>query len=96
MVHLDVHLLAVISGVFIPIVVGIVTKARASSKVKSIANVALSIAAGAVAMAIEHHGDITADIFFTWVVSITTYYGFWRPVGAAGVVQEKTADLGVG
>lgn len=95
-VHLDVHVLTIIAGTIIPILVGIVTKASASAKVKAAVNVVLSIAAGFATAALAVHGDVTADVFIAWLASVATYYGFWKPIGVAPKVQAATANVGIG
>ncbi len=88
------------SSVFLPILVGIVTKQVAHPALTSILLALFSAANGVVSSAILDHGIITkatlSAAFISWVVAVASYYGFLRPTGVAPAVQEKTADFGVG
>lgn len=96
----DVATLALLVGTFLPILVGIVTKELASSGLKATALAALSGVAGLINGAIVADGAFTSEAlyaaFTTWVVAVATYYGYWKPTGAAGAVASKTSDVGIG
>jgi len=99
MLYSDMTLLALVSGVIVPLLVGVLTKLNASSGVKAVLNLGLSALAAGLATANEI--DFTWKPFlvnfaFTWVVSVATYYGFWRPTEVSTKVQEATAEFGVG
>ncbi len=98
---LDIQMLSIIGGAIIPILVGIVTKMSASSGLKAVVNFLLSAVAGAVAVAIEHEGAVNVEewvvgIGMTWVISVATHYGLWKPTGASSTVQASTAGFGLG
>jgi hypothetical protein len=89
-----------IGGVLVPILVGLVTKLRASPAFKSVANAVLSAVAGAVGAA-SAAGDWSWETFglawgSAWAVSIASHYGLWKPTGATSAVQGATADVGIG
>lgn len=95
----DLTLLALLSGVIIPLLVGFLTKLNASSGVKAILNFGLSAATAALALVNEADFEwrpFLVNWALTWVVSIATYYGLWKPTGTSGAVQESTADFGIG
>jgi hypothetical protein len=103
MVQIDVQVLSILAGVVIPILVGVITKLHASRTVKAILNFGLSATAGGVAAALAadppgsvHLREWVLNIAVAWVVSVATYYGLWKPTGAAGAVQTATAGFGVG
>ncbi len=97
----DTTLIALISGVIIPLLVGVVTKINASSGVKAIANAALSALAGALALVLPDGSDFVwrgflVNFGLAWAISVSTYYGFWKPTGTSDTVQEATGNFGVG
>lgn len=97
---LNTQVLSILLGVVIPILVGLVTNHTASSGLKAILNAGLSILAGLLNAAFQADGIITREAVLaaamTWVVSIATYYGLYRPTGIAEAVQKKTAGFGIG
>lgn len=95
----DAQTIILIAGVVIPILVGVLAKAGAPSGLKAILNAALTAAAGVLAQVIP--GAFHWRTFFlawaaTWVVSVATHFGFYKPVGVTGAVQSSTANIGVG
>lgn len=93
------QVITVLSGLVIPLLVGVLAKLEASSTVKAVLNFGLSALAGAL-------GELTGDAFvwadfvmafgLTWATSVATYYGLWKPTGTSEAVQVKTAGVGVG
>ena len=99
MIYSDLTLFAILSGVVIPLLVGLITKLQASSGIKAILNFGLSAITAAVALESEANFNwktFAVNFALTWVVSIATYYGLWKPTGVSGTVQEETANFGIG
>lgn len=100
MLTVDVAFLTILVGTALPILVGIVTKASASSKLKSTLLALFSAIGGVAVIAIEQDGLIEKDTLIaaavTFVTAAATYYGFWKPSGVAPAVQNRTADVGLG
>jgi hypothetical protein len=99
--HLNPQLLTYATGLIIPLVVGLVTKWHASSGLKAWANVILSVIAGALNVALTSNGDVllsawVTGIVQTLVVSVASYYGFWKPTGIAQTVQLVAPSVGIG
>lgn len=99
--ELDTQTLSVLTGVLIPILVGIVTKMQASSGIKATINALLSAVAGALSTVIANSGNLVwrefvTGVSITWVVSVATYYGLYKPTGVAGTVAATTAGFGLG
>ena len=95
----DLTLLTLLSGVIVPLLVGVLSKINASSVVKSVLNLGLTAAASLLAVANQTDFDwkvFVVNWSIAWVVSVATYYGFYKPSGVSGAVQEKTAGFGVG
>lgn len=95
----DMTLLALLTGVIVPILVGLLTKLDASSALKATLNLGLT-ALGA-ALATVNEIDFEWRVFLVnwgvgWAVSIATYYGFYKPTTIAPKVQAATADVGIG
>lgn len=100
-IHLNPTVLTYASGFLVPLAVGALTKIHASRGLKAVLNLVLSAIAGGLAVAITSNGDVQlstwiAGITQTFVVSIASYYGLWKPTGVAPAVQQGTATLGIG
>lgn len=99
MIYSDLTLLVLLTGFVVPLLVGLVTKLDASSGVKAFLN--LGLTALGVALAISNQIGFNWDSFlvnfgFAWAVSIGSYYGFYKPTGAAQTVAEIAPNVGVG
>lgn len=100
-VKLDVGTLAIIGGVFIPILVALLTKSTAPQGLKSILNALASAVVGYIAVATQANGVVNVRtavgaIGLTWIVSISTYYGLWKPTGVAPAISKSTDTFGLG
>jgi len=95
----NAQLITVLSGVVIPLLVGVLTKLEASSALKSVCNAALS-ALGSVLATMQLEFWDWKWFFISWastfVVSIASYYGLWKPTTVAPRVQEATGRFGIG
>lgn len=87
-------------GAVIPLLVGLVTKARASSAVKGLMNTFLSIVGGTIVVAADHglHVDshLALAMFYAFASSTVAYKTLWKPTGIAGAIQNASAQFGVG
>lgn len=95
----ETQVIAMISGVLIPLLVALLTKLKAPSSTKAIVNALLSAIAGALATVIP--GEFSWSVFAiaalsAWAVSVSSHYGLWKPTGTSTAVQGATADVGVG
>lgn len=95
----NLTLYTLLAGVIVPLLVGLLTKLNASSALKSILNLGLT-AAGSL-LAVANEATFQWKLFVTnwaiaWVVAVATYYGFYKPSGVSGQVQESTAGFGLG
>ena len=93
-------LVTVLSGAAVPLLARLLIKKPAPIWMVSLLNLLLSVAAGGFAAA-GAAGHLTAEAFFagvgqTWVVSIATYYGFYKPTGIAPKLADLTAGVGFG
>ncbi len=94
-----VQLIAIVSGVIIPLLVALISKADASSGLKAVLNLGLSAIAGSLAqLAIPNTNWQSWILSFaiTWGTSIVSYYGLHKPVGSAPAVTNATSSVGVG
>lgn len=101
MISVDVALLTFVLGSLVPLVVAILTKANASSGIKAVANVVLSIVAAVCTDLIAQGGKASVIQVLTvaiaaYVASGVTYTHFWKPTGIAPALQTSTAEFGVG
>lgn len=89
-----------VSGVFLPILVGLVTKQVASRNLKAVLLAFLSAVAGFISVVTQGSGVVTKEVvvaaLVTWITAIAVHYGLWKPTGATEAVQEKTANIGIG
>jgi hypothetical protein len=97
----DATLISLLAGVLIPLLVGLLTKLEAPSGVKAVMNAALSALSGALATIAPDGSGFSWKPFLvfwatTWVVSIATYAGLWKPTGVAPAVQRSTGSVGIG
>ena len=100
LITLDLATWAFIGGTIVPILVGILTKCRASSAVKGLVNLVLSAIAGIIATAIATGGALNeatvVAAFMALIASVATYFGVLKPTGVTGAVQGSTANFGIG
>lgn len=97
----DVGALKFVAGTVVPLLVGLLAKRNASASVKAILNLGLSAIAGALATVIQANGHLDVGAFVTgmgvtWLTSIVSYYGLWKPTGTADRVQELAPNVGIG
>ena len=100
-IHVNTELLSLLAGTVVPLLVGLLTKLKASDAVKAILNALLTTIGGAVATAAGAGGSIAWQTWFlniglTWFASIATYYGFYKPVGVAQKIAGRTPNFGIG
>jgi hypothetical protein len=100
-VEVDVSALNFVAGLVVPLLVALLAKWHAPSGLKSVLNLLLSAIAGAVTIAIQADGKIVPSEWITgmgmtWLTSIVSYYGLWKPTNVASVVGLKTRNVGVG
>lgn len=91
-VHLDVGILTVIVGVFIPILTALITKASASAKVKALTTLTLTVIASGIQLIIDANGVVNLRTFLanfavTYIVAIASYFGLTKHVGTPGAAN---------
>lgn len=99
--QLDPLFLSFVGGVVIPMIVALVTKARAASWVKVVVNALLAAAAGGVATAVAADGKVVWEVWamnmgVAWVTSLAAYLGVHAKLGTTQAIAEATAGVGVG
>lgn len=100
-IQVDVTAVAFIAGTIIPLLTALLTKARASSRVKSACTLVLSLATGVTAYLTLHDGRTTWQGLVTAAVGVylaagTTYQNAWKPLGTAAAVANLAPDAGLG
>lgn len=101
-VLLDAQTISLLCGLAIPLLVGLLTKVNAADGLKAVLNALLSALAGVLAaftqtgLAEPDLKTVVVSVLSTWVVSVATYYGVWKPTGVAGTVAAKTPRFGFG
>lgn len=97
-------LLPFLAGPGAAILTGVLAKLALNSGAKAILNLAISTAANALFQLVPliTNGDainwtlFTLGAFVTWVTSIATHFGFWKPLGTTEDVQNATKNFGIG
>lgn len=100
-VHLDIGILTFIVATLIPILTALITKVNASSTVKAVTTLTLTVIAAAVQLAIEANGVVNLRSFLgnlavTWLIAITTYYGLLKPTTVAQKFAGVAPNKGLG
>lgn len=100
-IQVDVTVLAFLAGTIIPLLTAILTKLNASSGVKAICSLILSMMAGAVAYLIAHDGngdllDLISAMVVVYLGAGASYQNFWKPTGTSLKLAEATAGTGIG
>lgn len=101
LLQVDVTVLAFLSGSVVPLLTGLVTKIQASSRLKALVNLGLSVVSGCVAYLVTVDGSTTvlglaSAAISTYLASGLTYNNLWKPTGVAPAVQQATSDIGIG
>lgn len=99
MLYSDMTVYALLIGVVVPLLVGLVAKSTASPGLKSFLNFGLTALGVALATSNQLGFDwkpFLINFGFAWAVSIGTYYGFYKPTGVAGTVANIAPGVGVG
>lgn len=100
--QIDIPTWNLVVGVFIPLVVSLITKKISSQGLKAVINFGLSALSGATGAIVANNGhipDLKAFVYgiaMTWGSSILSYYGLHKPTGIADTVAEKTKNVGFG
>ena len=100
--ELDATVAMFISGVIIPILVGLVTKLHASSALKAILHAFLSAVAGLIITATALDGvavfsrESLVLAFMTWITGVAAYFGFLVPTQVSTKINLATKDVGIG
>ena len=97
----DAAVVARLIGLFVPILVALITKRWAGAGVKGVTNFVASMVLGGVVYMVDESGDydwqgFVNGAFNVFVVSIAAYYGVLKPSGTTQAVANKTANVGIG
>lgn len=102
LITVDTQILIMVSTLIIPIIHGIIGKSTASDKSKALLTVILTGIAGLISAVIADEGAFTENLLLTWgatfVTTIATYYGLYKPFNLAnseGELQKLTKGRGV-
>lgn len=99
MLYSDMTLLVLLTGVVVPLLVGLLTKLNASTGVKAVLNLGLT-ALGAALVTSNQTGfewkTFAVNFGVAWAVSVGTYYGFYKPTGTADKVAKIAPEVGIG
>lgn len=80
----------------LPLVVGLLTKSTLSDGAKAVIMIVLTGVASLLSQVDSNAGILTVEMLVTWIgtitVTISTYYGVWKPIGAGNIAP----DVGIG
>lgn len=99
MLYSDMTLYALLVGVIVPLLVGLLTKLNASSGIKAVLNLGLVAFGTAIATYNQINWSWKAfaiNLGVGWAVSVATYYGFYKPAGVTPTIAKATQNFGVG
>jgi hypothetical protein len=86
-----VQVASLLIGVFIPILVGLVTKASTSPTIKSLLLLGLSAVSGFLTEFINSSNFVWQQALLstvvTFVIGVATHYGLWNPTGVTAKAQ---------
>lgn len=87
-------------GFLIPIITGVIVKKVAHSGIKAVSTMVLSILTATVATLVGLDGEWAWRAFgnaflSAFLPAIALYYGFLKPAGVTGKVQDMTANFGI-
>lgn len=90
----------IIVGLFIPVLTNLITKQVASSQVKSLTTLVLSIVAATIGVLVGDDGNWALREFgnaflSTFIPAIASYYGFWKHSSLNAAVGTKSANFGL-
>jgi chromate transport protein ChrA len=100
--ELDATVAMFISGVLIPILVGLVTKLGAPPALKAILHALLAAIAGLIITATTLDGvavfsrESLVSAFIAWITGVAAYLGFLKPTQISPAVNHATANFGIG
>lgn len=80
-------------GFFVPVLISVIVQTGWSDRAKAIAAFLVSLAAGAGTAYFSGNfdgRDVVTCALITLTVGISTYYGFWKPIGVAPAIQAAT------
>lgn len=99
MLYSDMTLLVLLTGVVVPLLVGLLTKLNASSGIKAVLNLGLTALGAALATSNQigfSWKPFAVNFGVAWAISVGTYYGFYKPTGTADRVANIAPEVGVG
>ena len=92
----QIQTISLVIGVFLPLLVGLVTKKVTSERTKAVLLAALSAVSGFATEYAQSLGVGTFDWYPALLTSLATFlmavglhYGFWKPTGAADSAQRS-------
>lgn len=99
--QVDVATVTFILGSLVPLAVGLIFKKYASSAVKTVGNVVLSVAAGVLAVIVQAKGSITVGQLLTGVYQVLLtgnilHLAVFKPLGITEKVQNLAPQAGIG
>lgn len=100
-VQIDVVALNFVAGTVVPLLTALVTTRLANPGLKAVVTLLLSALAGGLVVALEANGTVELETWVvsigtTWLMSIASYYGLWKPTATAPKIQAATPNIGLG
>lgn len=92
----------ILTGLFLPIVVGLITKAGGSTAVKAVVGIVVAAIDALILRMTQFDGsavfnsDYLLDVVMVYVPQLAAYLGFWRNMGAGGINAKLAPNTGIG
>lgn len=101
MISIDTLTLSLLAGAVLPLATALLTKCSASPGVKSLTNLALSLATAAVAILTQAGGHIAwqsfvVALYAAYAASGTAHNHLWKPTGVIDAVAAVAPSVGLG
>lgn len=93
--------LSIVTGLLLPFVIAVITKAATSSTVKAIVGIVVAAIAATVARATQADGHavftaaLLLDIGLVYGPQLLTYLGLWSKVGSGGINAKLLPNTGI-
>ena len=80
-------------GILLPLAIAVINRTAWESPLKAIAAVGVCMLAAAGEVAVKGQFDLkhwSQNALAVFFLTVTTYYGFWKPTGIADAVEKRT------
>lgn len=80
-------------GTLLPLAIAAINRTAWTSGQKSVGALAICVLAAGLELSVKGQFDLKhlgANALAVFFLTVTTYYGFWKPTGIAPTIEQKT------